>query len=392
MKTIRNIFAILIILLLTSSCHHSGNTIIVNNGKDKLEINYTGEVKFTDDEAAIKSMTKNSYLKYWKNDRKLRVKCNIDGELTYEMFDNGRKLNPEDAEGKKFLAEAIQGMISVGFDAQGRMKRIVEKGGLRALLSEVDRLDNDFIKSMYLEYLISSDSIHPDQITDIAKKIGTQIGSDFEKSKLLQKFSAIQLKDSLTSKAYFEAAVSVGSDFEKANVLKHIIRQPLSKEQFDAALNVTNTVGSDFEKANILKELLHQETVAGENLNLFLSSVDHIGSDFEKANILNELIDKKPFEGKNFTDLLSSINRVGSDFEKTNLLKKLANKEFQTEEQWIGLIAETAKIDSEFERGNVLVQIAGKMPKSEEVKTSYMNVAKTINSEVDYGKVVKAVD
>lgn len=392
MKTIRNIFAVLIILVLTGSCHHNGNTIIINNGKDKLEINYTGEIKFTDDEAVIKSMSKNSYLKYWKNDRKLRVKCNVNGELTYEMFDNGRKLNPEDAEGKKFLAEAIQGMISVGFDAQSRMKRIVEKGGLRALLNEVDRLNNDFIKSMYLEYLITSDSIHPDQITEIAKKIGTQIGSDFEKGKLLQKFSPTQLKDSLTSKAYFEAVVNVGSDFEKANALKHIIKQPLSKEQFDSALSTSNSVGSDFEKANILKELLHQEIVAGENLSPFLNSADHVGSDFEKANILKELIDKKRFEGKNFTNLLGSINRVGSDFEKTNLLKKLANIELQTEEQWIGLINETAKIDSEFERGNVLVQIAGKMPKSEEVKTSYMNVAKTINSEVDYGKVVKAVD
>ena len=392
MKTIRNIFTVLIILVLTGSCHHNGNTIIVNNGKDKLEINYTGEIKFTDDEAAIKSMSKNSYLKYWKNDRKLRVKCNVNGELSYEMFDNGRKLNPEDAEGKKFLAEAIQGMISVGFDAQGRMKRIVEKGGLHALLNEVDRLDNDFIKSMYLENLITNDSIHPDQITEIAKKIGTQIGSDFEKGKLLQKFSPTQLKDSLTTKAYFEAVVSVGSDFEKANALKHIIKQPLSKEQFNSALSASNTVGSDFEKANILKELLHQEIVAGENLSPFLNSADHVGSDFEKANILKELIDKKQFEGENFTNLLSSINRVGSDFEKTNLLKKLANKEFQTEEQWIGLITETAKIDSEFERGNVLVQIAGKMPKSEQVKTSYMNVAKTINSEVDYGKVVKAVN
>ena len=392
MKTIKNIFTVLIILILTGSCHHNGNTIIVNNGKDKLEINYTGEIKFTDDEAAIKSMSKNSYLKYWKNDMKLRVKCNVNGELTYEMFDNGRKLNPEDAEGKKFLAEAIQGMISVGFDAQSRMKRIVEKGGLRALLNEVDRLDNDFIKSMYLENLITSDSIHPEQVTEIAKKIDNQIGSDFEKSKLLQKFSPTQLKDSLTSKAYFEAVRSVGSDFEKANALKHIIKQPLSDEQFNSALSTSNTVGSDFEKANILKELLHQEIVAGENLSPFLNTADHVGSDFEKANILKELIDNKQFEGENFTSLLGSINRVGSDFEKTNLLKKLANKELQTEEQWIGLINETAKIDSEFERGNVLVQIAGKMPKSEQVKTSYMNVAKTINSEVDYGKVVKAVN
>jgi len=357
MKTIRSLLPILILFILAAACHHSGSSFIINDGKNKLEIQSSGEIKFNEDETAIQSISHNGYLKYRNNDKRMVVRYINNGEMKYDLSDDGRKLNPETAEGKKLIADAIQEMISTGIDAQGRIKRLIGKGGLQAVLKEVDRLKNDFTKSMYLEYLITSDSIRKDEMAAITKKIETQVGSDFEKSKLLQKFSAIQLKDSLTSLVYFDAVKSIGSDFEKANALKNRIRQPLTKEQFDAALSVTNTVGSDFEKANLLKEL----------------------------------IDQGIFEGESFGNLLSSIDHIGSDFEKANVLKKLAGKDIKTEEQWIGLINGAAKVSSEFERSNVLIQIAGRMPKSEEVKANYLKAAKTINSEHELGRVIKAV-
>lgn len=358
MKTIRNLSIILIVLILATSCHHYGNRMVVNNGIDKLEINYFGEIKFTDDETAIQSISKNGYLDYKKNDKGLRLTHDEQGKMKCVMFMDGHKVNPASPEGKKFMAEAIQEMISVGFDAQGRINRLVKKGGLRAVLNEVDHIDGDFVKSLYLEYLISSDSIHQNEVFEITKKISAQLGSDFEKGKLLRKFSATQMKDSMISQAYFEAVKSIGSDFEKANALKNRIRQPLTNEQFDAALIASNTIGSDFEKANLLKEL----------------------------------IDQGIYEGESFSNLLSSVDHIGSDFEKANVLKKLVGKDIKTEEQWIGLINGTAQVSSEFERCNVLIQIADKMPKSEELKTNYLKVAKTINSEYEQERVVKAVD
>ena len=393
MKTRGYLFSVVILLIIAAAaCHHNVNSIIVNNGKERLEINYSGQIKFTEDETSIQSMTNGSQLKYWKNDKKLIVKCDAGGAISYEMRDDGRKLNPEDAEGRKFLTEAIQGMISVGFDAKGRMKRIAEKGGLRAVLMEVGRLNNDYMKSMYLEWLITCDSIHSDMVTEIAKKIGNELDTDYEKGKLLGKFPAAFLSDSLVSRAYFDAVKSIGSDFEKANSIKRLIKQSLTKEQFDMALSASDALGSDFEKANVLKELMHQEIVEKDNLVRFLRSVDQLGSDFEKANLLKAVINQKRLEGESFNNLLRSVNRLGSDFEKANMLKQLAGKEISAEEQWIKLINETALVSSDFERCNILVQIAGKMPRSEPVKTSYLKALKTIGSEFEYGRAAKALN
>lgn len=393
MNTRSYLFSMVILLIIAAAgCHHKVVSIMVSDGKDRLEINYSGEIRFTEDEAAIQSMTKGSQLKYWKNDKKLIIKCDAGGAISYEMRDNGRKLNPEDAEGRKFLAEAIRGMISVGFDAQGRMKRIAGKGGLRAVLMEVGRLDNDYIKSMYLEYLITCDSVRPNMVAEVARKVGSELGSDYEKGKLLGKFPVVFLGDSVVSKAYREAAGSMGSDFEKANVIKHFIKQPLSGAQMKSALEATNALGSDFEKANILKDLVHQEIVEKDSLVHFLHSVDRLGSDFEKSNLLKALINQKVLEGESFNHLLRSVGRLGSDFERANILRQLSGKEIKAEVQWINLISAAAQIDSDFEKCNILVQIAGKMTRSEPVKTSYMKALKTINSEFEYGRAAKAVN
>jgi hypothetical protein len=128
MKTIRNLSVFLFILLLAASCHHSRSSYIVSDGKNELEIQSNGEIKFNEDETTIQSISNNGYLKYRNNDKKLLVRYTNNNELKYELSDNGQKLNPETPEGKKLIADAIQDMISTGIDAQGRIKRLIGRG------------------------------------------------------------------------------------------------------------------------------------------------------------------------------------------------------------------------------------------------------------------------
>ena len=390
MKTVKRIAFALVIMILIASCHHRGNRMVINDGGTRIEINYSGEIKFTDDETAIKSISHNGYLKYRKNAKRLLVHSLAKGDLKLELFDNGRKINPADSDGKIFLADAIKEMISVGFDAKERMQRIFKKGGGRAILNEVAQVKGDFIKSMYLEFLLSVDTLQQGESDEIAKIIGSKIDSDFEKSKLLNKFSADKLKDSLTAKDYFVAVKSISSDFEKSNALKHILKQPLTSQMISEALIVTTSIGSDFEKANVLKKVLTQPLI-NKQTNEALNVTNTIGSDFEKANVLKIMIEHSLYEKESFNNLLSAINNIGSDFEKENLLKQLIGKGFKSDEQWLAMINETAHLSSEFDRSNLLVDLAKQMPKNEVLKAAYMEIAKSIHSEMDYGKVVKAV-
>ncbi|MBS1915257.1 MAG: hypothetical protein JST87_03210 [Bacteroidetes bacterium] len=413
------------LLFFATSCHR-GNSIIISNNDDNLYINYQGEIQFTDDETAIKSITPNGFLKYTRNNKKLVAENSEHGEIKYDLDYNGKKLNPNDADGKQFMADVIKDMIQIGFDARGRMERLYKKGGTEAVLNEVQNMKADYVKGLYLEYLLATDSLSQYEIKEIAKKIGSQIGSDYDKGRLLVKFPYNYLVDSLTTHAWFEAVKTIGSDYEKANALTYIARQPITPEQFNQTVDVANTIGSDYDKANILKELIFKRNFTEDNFDKTLDAVSYIGGDYEKANLLKALIEKeKPSgdhfnklidvtqhlgsdydkanliremietglpAGASFDKLLSAVIHTGSEFDKANMLRDITTKNIATNEQWISIINATGEISSDADKSNFLVSIAPSIPKNDSVKTAFMRVARTINNESDLGRTIKAME
>ena len=424
MKKLQFISLFISLIILSTSCHR-GNSITITNGDEDLRIHYSGDIQFNDDETAIQSMSPDGYLRYSKNDTKLIAEANYHGEIQYQLEDRGKKFNINDDEGKKLLSAIIKDMIAIGFDAKGRLQRLNRKGGYRAVLNEVDNLKSDFLKSMYLQFLLSADSVQPEDIRKIAQRIGHDLGSDFDKGNLLKQFPASYLKDSLISHAWFESVKTIESDFEKSNALKYISRQSISPSQFDEVVETARSMGSDFEKANVMKELmqnrkfaddnlsrmleginninsdfeksnllkdiLEKERPTGEDLNKFLDVVAHMDSEFDKGNLLKEMIDEEIPTDESFDKLLSVINHIESEFDRVNLLRKLASRNLHSDGQWINIISSTEQISSEFDKTNLLLEIASKMPRTDSVKTAFTKTAKTINSEIDYGRVMKAV-
>lgn len=391
MKTFKNLLASIALLLTISACHHWGNRMVIDNGKDRIEVQSSGEIIFNDDETAIESISSHGYVRFEKNDQKLLAGYKKNGEFKYELYDNGKKLDPESAEGKKFITEMVKSMISTGFGAKEHFNRILKKGGIKAVLAEVDKIEGDYAKSIYMEYLITCDSLKPSQLKDITGKIGKQIGSDFEKSKLLQKYFATQLQDSVTSFFYFEAAKSIGSDFEKANVLKAIVKQAISDKQNGQVIALSKTIESDFERANVLKEIIHQNKLSEMNTNQFLNSTETIQSDFEKANVLKELIQKNRIDSKKIAEFLNSAKTINSDFEKANVLKEIIRNN-KLEDANIGqFLSTTGSINSDFERKNILEELIGKKEIQSENFKSLLASVHAIQSEFDRGNLIKNI-
>ncbi|HVM88688.1 MAG TPA: hypothetical protein VMT76_10915 [Puia sp.] len=425
MKQFQFLSAGVFVIILFFSCHR-GNSISIINDNDKLYINYNGEVRFNNEENAILAISRNGFIRYIHNEKKLRAENGANGEIKYEMEDDGRKISPESAEGKRFLEDVVKDMIDMGFDAKGRMERLYNKGGASALLNEVQHLKMDYIKNMYLEYLLSVDSISQDQIKSVARKISTEISSDYDKGRLLQKFPVEYLRDSLTARAWFESVKGINADYEKSNTLVNMARQDISKAQINQIVDVVNSMQSDYEKSNVLKELIFKRTFAEENFdrtldaisyvnadyekvnllkaliekekpsadhfNKLLDVTEHVNSDFDKANLIKEMIETGLPAGASFDKLLSAVVHTNSEFDRTNLLKDVIMKNISSQDQWISVINATASIESDYDKSNFLVTIAPDLPKTDSVKMAYLKVARTISQESDLGRAVKAME
>ncbi len=109
---------LLAIIVLFSACHHSkyrNISIRTNENNLSLAIQFAGEVRFTGDSTAIKSISPDGYLRYMLNGKELVAESDPKGQITLTIYTNGRKITSDD-EGKIFLTEAVKDMIAKGVD------------------------------------------------------------------------------------------------------------------------------------------------------------------------------------------------------------------------------------------------------------------------------------
>ena len=405
---------IILVLAALASCKNRGNTIITSSDGETVEVHYNGDIHFNDSETAIESISPYGFIKYRKNDHEFEAESNSHGQVEYKFYNDGREISLDQKDRERFLAMAIQDLISYGFDSKNRFDKIYARGGSAAVLTEVDKLKGDYIKGVYLEYLLDGPKIDQADLTEIAKKIATSLGSDFDKQRLLNKFPVIT--DSATGFAYFRAVKTIGSDFDRASAIRHLYDQPLSdnlgqlillavktlgsdfeKSQLlgqypsrylqdslltDTYLDAVRSIGSDFEKANAIRNLFHQRLSSGQ-IQQILYVANTLGSDFEKANILKEMIEKENLDSAVFNTMLNVSGSVGSDFEKANIIRELMRKKIYPGDSFNNLISAVNHVNSDYERTNLLKELADKNIQTDAQWIALINACEQIQSSFD---------
>ncbi|HLK27866.1 MAG TPA: hypothetical protein VKT28_04750 [Puia sp.] len=381
--------------------HHASYSVSTNNGHssisitdDKLNFSFsysTGDISFTDDEKGFKSFPNDGFLRYQKDGKRLIVTTDASGKIAYEINGGDKKTTLSEDE-KELVANVIKVMIDYGVGAKDRVSRLYKNGGTKAVMDEVKNMKTDYVKSIYLQFLLSTNSLSAADMTEIANNVQSMISSDYEKGKLLEAFSSKYLGNAATAKAFLEAVKSIHSDYEKAKAVKGILHQELSDEQFTNVIDITNTINSDYEKAGVLKEVIENNKISASRFTEVLHASTKISSDYEKAGVLKKVFETGVRVPENaFAETLDAAGSIGSDYEKAGVLKKLAESEIKSDENWITLINATAKLGGDYEKGETLRFIATKMPGSEAVKDAYMKSAKTIGADYEYGKTIRAL-
>jgi GH24 family phage-related lysozyme (muramidase) len=394
--------------------HRGASTLRINDGFNDQQIKYRGKIKFNDDETAIESMSRRGYIKYTTNDKELNAELNKQGQIEYELYDDGAKVSINDVAGKKILAEAIKEIIAMGFDSRGRLERIYKKGGNQAVLSEIDNLKQDYLKALYIDFLLNQPDITREQVHILIKKIGNSVGADYEKSKLLKDLTPYA-KDSLTAQAYMEAVKSIQADHEKTSVLEKLIKQSLTADMFNEILSIAGSLGGDFEKSNILQKLIENGSLEQPAFVKLVGIIDNMGADFEKAKLLTKLspqitdsltaqtyldavknmdadferknilenLLKQPLKVNLFNEMLPIVTDLGSDFEKANIINRMIDKGTMEQGSFDKLMDVIHNMGADHEQINLLKKLAEKDRQSEEEWISLINEAGHLDGDFD---------
>ena len=102
------------LVIFISSCHHGrGERVIVeNNGSHHVRIEYSGRITFSEDSTAIARMSRNGYLKYEENDRKLEAE-RVGDKIIYRLNDQIETSTLTEHD-RQFVSEAVREMMKRG--------------------------------------------------------------------------------------------------------------------------------------------------------------------------------------------------------------------------------------------------------------------------------------
>lgn len=202
--------------------HLSEYSMTVSSDGDYEQIRHAGAIRINTDETGIDSISAGGYFSYRRNDRKLKVEPDTSGVLRYTWVENGQE-RVFDERGKKMLTEAIRELIGYGYDAEGRAARLYQKGGIRALLGEVGQMRTDYVKGIYFDYILRSDSLSQENWISLIGE-AAHIGPDHEKSNLLIRIAHKMPADEKIRTAYLEAARTIKPDIEYGKTIRALER------------------------------------------------------------------------------------------------------------------------------------------------------------------------
>jgi len=290
----------------------NNGTITVGIGDYHVQVKWSGKIVLSEDERSIASIAPGGYLKFRENDAKMAAESNLQGEISYTLYD-GETTLPLNDSGKHFISACIQKMIAWGYNAEGRAERINKNGGYRALIAALPGLKMENTKGPYLDLLFKNDSLSKEELAAVIKQAATSV-SDIDKENFLKRITPAQRKDSLISSACLDIITGINADIQKVNLLSSIIKQDsLSTAVFDRIMAITAHINADIDKQHIYNRLIEREDLAEEQWIAIIDAAAQLHADIDKSNLLMRIAQKMPRNDRTKTAYLKAAKKINDD-------------------------------------------------------------------------------
>jgi hypothetical protein len=336
----------------------SETRIRYSDGDHSVEIKAKESLEFTDDDADVKSISRDGYLmieeRRGSTSRRLEVLPGADGKPQRSFYVQGQP-RALDQEAHAWLAEVLPGVIrNTAIGARARVQRIYRQHGAGGVLDEISLIKSDGAKRIYFSELLHVGNLDQSALRRAARQVGHEMHSDGEKAILLIESADSYLGNEAVAPAFFEAVNSINSDGEHRRVLSAILKKSLSTENILRSLKSAMAINSDGEKANLLIQNSDLFLDKPSSIPALFDTINSINSDGEHARVLSALLKRHEPGKENLLRILRSVERMSSDGEKANVLIRAA-KIYASDDGALSAIAGAAKtLNSDGEKQRVM--------------------------------------
>ena len=369
--------------------------ITIKNQTNDYKIEYEGEITTSDDDKDIVAISEGGFIEIKKSrfGKKRKITIEAEGDRLVKKYYIGRKEVSWNPDGKNWLAEILPDLVRrTGIAAKSRVDRFYNKGGVKAVVNEVDDLKSDYVKAIYVKLLLKKD-LNDNELV-LAIDAVDDIDSDYYKASIV---SSIIKDNSVNDKqvsSLLQITKSIDSDYYKAQILSYLMKnRDMNSNNVGLVLSLSRDIDSDYYSAVVLSKALKLDNLSNDNYDKFLSSISNIDSDYYTAEVINKSL-LSDVNDENLTKLIDIIeDNVDSDHYATVIYKTLSKAEDLNDAQVTKIlngIGET--VGSDYYLATALSYYSSYVKDGGSgVKEAYTQAAKKIDNETYFGKAMKAV-
>jgi beta-lactamase regulating signal transducer with metallopeptidase domain len=353
-----------------------------------------GEIGFDDSETEVASMGAGAVFELEETQsgstRRVRLESG-DGTTIQRRYWLEGVERPLDDAGNAWLAKAIPVLLRATTRPEVRVKRLLTRSGVSAVLDEIATIDDDYNRSRYLAALIAARPLTTTEFA-LALQCAEKIGSDYERRNALRGALA-QATDPVCQTAILTAAKGMSGDYETAELLTAAASKlGVAPEPWDAWFTIADGVGSDFELRRSYEALLkNRQSPPSAVARLLRDAGAHFDSDFELREVLAGTVPRLGGDPSLVTAYASATRDIGADFERGQALHELLSG-IKLDAAGCGQVLEViATMGSDFERSRALVTLAKQMPADPALLAQYRSVARSL-SVYERGQAEQALD
>jgi beta-lactamase regulating signal transducer with metallopeptidase domain len=372
----------------------TGNWIWSNNG-EKLQVSYSGEFEFTDDDADIRHVSSGGYIKVsdgaWLGRHSVEIR-ERGGQLERRYFVNASE-RPYEPEGRQWLSANLPKFVrNTGIGAPARVGRFLKSGGVQGVTAEIGRIDSSYVKGIYFRELFKQATLTPEQYRQVMAQASREMQSDYELAQLLIAIADRLPNDDTSRDAYFTAAAGISSDYELRRVYSTMLKRgPVSSQTLAAILAHSKTIQSDYELSELLRQILSQQTLDDRNRTAFFDVVSTIQSDYERHRVLSTVISKdRASDPAVVQAALTHASSMSSDYEAATFLLEVLKQngvEGSAREPFFKMVS---GLSSGYERGRVLQAVVAKSDASKETLMAVLRASKGM-SGYDLSQLLQSI-
>jgi beta-lactamase regulating signal transducer with metallopeptidase domain len=346
-----------------SSLLRVGNTHIVSRYPGgSFSVTLDGTVDFNDAEDDVKTLTGRLTVREREGQLTREMVLKSMGEERIErLYRVGRDSRPMDDAARQWWAKAVHRMADDLTDPAVRAQRLFARGGLEAVLADMERPTEDYPRRRRIEAALKLDAPMTATAQDRLIAVAAALQGAFERRQALSAIARLPLAEA-QQVAWLRAVGDINGNFERREALASLAPRLLGSSAVLAAWGeALGRIDGDFELRTAIDTQVNA-TPQPEVLAIALQAATKLQGDFERREVLGAVARRLQGDEAALVQSYAQVaSGISGGFERREALNRLLDRPKLSPAGLAEVLTSAEGMDGGFERLQVLLRVTSKL-------------------------------